>query len=275
MLTLHAGLPLSPVAADGAIDIDCGPVDGGTGKASCECLVQAPGFDPLLIAGLFWACVKPASTPCPSGEIDCDGGNALGIDMEGNRNIGACTSNADCASTCAAFCAPDAVFTAQCEGFCTGGTEMACTSDSQCGMAGEGSCNGPDGVGFGNICDCTCLNDAAHGPSEAGDLQCQLAFNLTVEPNPGNGMACDGADVNINVGDTCAPLSTQMVTSVINNGNNNGSQFPPGGFSITGTPLDCNLFTSSDTSSAAIGGAAIFYASTVGDINVQIDAFCQ
>jgi hypothetical protein len=275
-LSLHSALPLPPLAASGAIDFSCGAVDGGTGKAPCDCSVQAPGFGPLSIAGLFWACVKPAvSGTCPTGEIDCDGGNVLGLDMNGARNIGACTSNADCAATCAASCAPDAVFTAQCEGFCTEGTEMACTTDAQCGGAGEGSCNGPDGVGLGNICDCTCLDDATGGASSAGDLKCQLAFNLTVESIPGNGMACDGADVTINVGDTCAPLSTQSATGILTNGNDAGMEFPPGGFADTGLPFNCTDLATSDTSGAKLTGAAMFYASTIGDINTQLTVLCE
>jgi hypothetical protein len=275
-LTLHSALPLPPLPATGAVDIDCGSVDGGTGKAPCECSVQAPGFGALNIAGLFFACVKPAiSASCPTGEIDCDGGNQLGLDMAGARNIGACVSNASCAASCAALCAPDAVFTAQCEGFCTLGTEMACLTDAACGLAGEGSCNGPDGVGFGNICDCTCLNDSTGGASSAGDLACQLAFNLTVEPNPGNGMACDGADVSINVGDTCSPLSTQSATAILTNGNNLGLVFPPGGFAAAGAPLNCANFATSDTTGAQLVGSAMFYASTIGDINTQLQVNCQ
>jgi hypothetical protein len=269
-------LPLPPLPATGAVDFSCGAVNGGTGKAACDCSVQAPGFGPLSIAGLFWACVKPAvSGTCPTGEIDCDGGNVLGLDMAGARNIGACTSNADCAATCGALCAPDAVFQAQCEGFCTGGTEMACVTDAACGVAGEGSCNGPDGVGLGNICDCTCLNDATGGASDPGDLKCQLAFNLTVEQIPGNGLACDGADVTINVGDTCAPLSTQSASGILTNGNNGGGSFPPGGFADTGVPFDCVDLETSDASGTKLTGAAMFYASTIGDINTQLTVLCQ
>jgi hypothetical protein len=274
-LSLHSALPLPPLAATGAIDFSCGGI-GPNGKADCDCSVQAPGFGALSIAGLFWACVKPAvSGVCPTGEIDCDGGNVLGLDMAGARNIGACTSNADCATQCGALCAPDAVFAAQCEGFCTEGTEMACLTDAACGLAGEGSCNGPDGVGLGNICDCTCLDDATGGASDAGDLKCQLAFNLTVESIPGNGLACDGADVTINIGDTCAPLSTQSASGIITNGNNGGFVFPPGGFSDTGVPFDCTDLATSDTSGAKLTGAAIFYASTIGDIDTQLTVLCQ
>jgi hypothetical protein len=238
--------------------------------------VQPPGFSPLSIAGLFWACVKPAvSGSCPTGEVDCNGGNVLGLDIQGNRNIGACTSNANCATTCATHCAPAEVFQAQCEGFCTGGAQAACTTDAQCGLADQGSCNGPDFVGLGNVCDCTCLDAAVGGPSVAGALQCQLAFNLTVEPIPGNGEACDGNDVSIRVGDTCSPLTTETATGVLTNANNGGAQVPPGGFTDTGLPGNCASLATSNTSGIRLVGAAEFYASTIGDINSQLRVICE
>jgi hypothetical protein len=128
---------------------------------------------------------------------------------------------------------------------------------------------------LGNICDCTCLDDATGGASTAGDLKCQLAFNLTVESIPGNGQPCDGADVTINIGDTCAPLSTQSASAVLNNANATGGQFPPGGFSDTGTPFSCADLRTSDTSGVKLTGSAQFYASTIGDINTQLTVLCQ
>jgi hypothetical protein len=209
------------------------------------------------------------------GEIDCDGGNVLGLDIQGNRNIGTCTDNASCTTSCAAHCAPAAAFQAQCEGFCTGGAQMACTTDAQCGAADQGSCNGPDGAGFGNICDCTCLDAAAGGASAAGTLQCQLAFNLTVEPIPGNGTACDGNDVSIRIGDTCAPLTTAMASGILQNSNNNGGEYPPGGFTDTGNAGSCSALCADSTSGIALVGAAAFYASTIGDINSQLRVVCE
>jgi hypothetical protein len=267
---------LPPLPALGTVEISCGSSDPGTGKAPCDCSVVEPGFDALNIAGLFWACVKPAvSGQCPTGEMDCDGGNVLGMNISGNRNIGACTSNASCATACAAHCAPAEAFQAQCEGFCTDATQMACTTDVQCGNAGEGSCNGPDFVGFGNVCDCTCLDAAVGSPSSAGTLQCQLAFNLTVEPIPGNGAACDGSDVNIRIGDTCSPLTTQMATGILNNANNGGGKFPPSGFADTGSSGTCASFGSGSTADIKLVGAAEFYASTIGDINSQLTILCE
>jgi hypothetical protein len=275
-LTLHGALPLPPRPATGAIDITCGTA-GGDGKAACDCQVQAPGFEPISIGGLYWLCVKPTSSiSCKTGEIDCKGGTQLGFEMHGNRNIGACTSNANCATTCAAFCAPAGVFQAQCEGFCTGGAQMPCLADAACKLVGEGICNGPEGVGFGNICDCTCLDDATGGASDPGDLACQLALNLTTEGSPGNGIACDGADVLVDLGDFCAPLSTQSAIAALNNGNNSGVVFPPpSGFSTTGAPFDCDDLVTSDTSGAGLVGSVQFYGWAFGDINAELDFRCQ
>ncbi len=275
-IDIKGALPLPPLPALGAVDIDCGTT-GPDGKAACTCEVQAPGLAGLNIAGLFYACVKPAiSGTCPTGEIDCNGGNVLGVDIDGNRNIGPCASQGACLTSCSAFCGGAAnVVDSGCEGFCTDGANSACLTDAACGGLGEGSCDGPDGVGLGNVCDCTCVNAAVGGASAAGTLQCQLAFNLTVEPIPGNGMICDGADVSINVGDTCAPLSTQSAMAVLNNGNNGGGQFPPGGASLVGAPADCNAFAGSNTSAITLQGAAIFYASTIGDLNAVLTVDCQ
>ncbi len=275
-IDIKGALPLPALPATGAIEIDCGSV-GPNGKAACTCEVQAPGFAGLNIAGLFFACVKPAiAGVCPTGEIDCNGGNVLGLNIAGTRNIGSCTSQATCLTACATHCGGAAnVFDSGCEGFCTDGAMSACTTDAGCGGLSQGSCDGPDGVGLGNICDCTCLDSAVGAASAAGTLQCQLAFNLTVEPNPGNGTICDGADVSINVGDTCAPLSTQSAMSVINNGNNGGTQFPPGGASLVGAPADCTMLAAGNTSAITLQGAAIFYASTIGDLNSLLTVDCQ
>ena len=278
-MQLHAALPLAAFGTAGAsIDFTCGTT-GANGKAPCNCSVQT--FPPLLIAGIFWACVNPPTGTCPAGEIDCNGGNAMGLNLVGNHNIGPCTSNADCASQCTTKCAttssvPFGTNGGQCEGFCTDGAQSPCTLDSQCLALGQGSCNGPDGAGFGNICDCTCLADSGGPAGAAGELSCQLAFNLTVEPNPGNGTACDGADTSINVGPACAPLTTASSSGIINNANNGGGTFPAGGpFSDTGAAANCTALPSSTLTGVRLVGSSVFYGSTIGDIDAQIGAKCN
>lgn len=273
-LTAHAVLPLPSMPLSGAIEVSCGAT-GPTGSAPCTCDVQTP-FAPISFAGLGWLCIgPPASGACASGRIDCDGGDPLGVDVNGNRNIGSCTSNADCAADCAALCSPQAVLDAGCEGFCTEGSQSSCTTDLDCLVAGEGACNGPDGVGWGNICDCTCVGEGSGPASTAGDLACNLGLNLTLEPSPGNGLACDGADVAVDLGDTCFPLSTQFAGGIVSNGNNLGVEFPPGGFVVGGTPFSCAALAGGSTSGAVLGGAAVLYATTIGDQALELELVCQ
>jgi hypothetical protein len=109
------------------------------------------------------------------------------------------------------------------------------------------------------------------GPGSPGTLQCQLAFNLTYEPLPGNGMICDGADVSVDYGDNCAPLSTQSATALIHNGKNGGSEFPPGGAQLAGAPTDCELLAASNTSAITLQGAAFFYGHQLGRFELAAD----
>lgn len=279
-IELLAGLPLGAVPSTGALSIDCGAINPTTGMAECSCGVD--NFGPVSIAGIFFACIKPAvSGSCPVGQVSCNGGSLLGVTLSGTRNLVACTSNANCAASCATKCGgADRVLSAQCEGFCTEGAQGACTTDTQCLQRGEGACNGPDGAGFGNICDCTCLNDDVGPASGAGGLQCQLAFNLTVEPIPGNGMACDGADVNIRIGDTCAPLTTEAASARVDNANGGGGTLPTTNppFTGTGTRLTCPALaatTATNRSGLQMRGAAAFYASTIGDILAGLVVNCR
>lgn len=263
----------------GGVVLDCGDVFAGNGAAECTCQVAPSGFGPIKVQGVsgtFLLCVKPAvSAGCPGGEIDCDGGNSLGLDIFGNRAIGGCASNADCATQCTVYCAPYPVGAAECEGFCSAGSQMPCSSDAQCQAAGEGACYGTNLLPYGSICDCTCVGDGAGGPSSAGDLMCRLEANLTIEPFPGNGMECDGADVTIDIGDTCIPLTTQSVDAILNNANNSGGTLPVGGFSDAGIELSCTDLNSGISSGSNLVGATMLYATPAGDINARFDLVCQ
>ncbi len=287
-LTLYTQLGALGGPTTGAVDISCDQPDLATGKASCKCGVQA--FAPINVFGIFVACVGAPTGSCVTGgpaldEIDCDGGNALDLSSTGNRAMNnpglncnltpghpaCCTSNADCEAKCATLCGGAGnVFEGACEGFCTLGTESACTSDAQCLAISEGSCNGPDGVGFGNICDCTCITQGG-AASPPGGLACQLAFDLTVEPADAD--PCDGSDVTINVGTACAPLTTGSSTGVTLNAQNIGGTLGP--VSGAGGAIPCGTIGNSTLTGLEMVGQRTFYASTIGDILVDIDLFCQ
>src|SRR5262249_13785758 len=130
------------------------------------------------------------------------------------------TSNAACQAACASSCPGGTTAIGTCTGHCTGASTV-CTSDAQCSSLGENICSGPDGLtpAQANICQCSCINTATHGPSDPGDLQCNISINLTVEAAP----PCDGTDVLINAGTNCGPITTQRATAQLTDAN-----FAPG-----------------------------------------------
>jgi hypothetical protein len=271
---LFSSLLNLPLPSTGTVSVDCGAVDPSTGTAPCECGVD--DFGPLNIASIFWACVKPAvSGSCAPGKVDCNGGSQIGLQMMGTSRSTACTSNAQCATQCATQCGgADNVFQSFCEGFCALGAEAACTTDAQCGDSGQGSCNGQDGVPAGNVCDCTCLEDSVGPPTTPGGLQCELAFNLTVEQFAGE--PCDGMGVNITVGDTCAPLTTGSVSSIMANANGQGTTLPSTGpFVNTGTVATCDALISHSVGNLGLVGSTLFYGSTIGDITTGLVVNCD
>ena len=78
----------------------------GSGIAPTTCEIDH--IDPINIPSIGYVCVQPAPG-CDLGEADCNGGTPLGVDLRANGNVGSCasptTGNADCADTCATFCA--------------------------------------------------------------------------------------------------------------------------------------------------------------------------
>jgi cysteine-rich repeat protein len=264
-------LPLPPYVATGAIDVVCGGVDPVTGKAPCDCPLQF--FDPINIIGIGFICFTPGG-PCPTGEIDCDGGNALDVDMDSNHNIGACSSNPDCASQCAGHCGglapPHSLFFSGCEGFCLGGARdgLGCTDDSDCP---GGSCPGKDLLPHGNICQCDCIL-VDYLPSGPGGLQCSLSANIDVEINP----PCGDGDILIAVGTRCIPLTTELVTSQMHNTNNTpGKDFPTTPINISGSSIPCTTLATSTTTGLTLAGAANFMDSTIGDLTTTQFLVCQ
>ncbi len=257
---------LPPFPANGAIDISCAST-APDGKATCDCGLQF--LDPIYMIGIGLFCFSPG-VPCPSGEIDCDGGNALDATMDSDHNIGACTSNPDCAAQCTVHCAPDQVFDSACEEFCVGGANdtLPCTHDSDCPA---GHCPGKDSLPHGNICGCDCLA-VGGASSRPGGLQCNLSVNIDIEVDP----PCGDGDVLMVLGTRCFPLTTETITSQIHNWSNMpGHDFPLPPTSLIGTPADCVDLGSSITTGLRMVGSVNFFDTGLLDIHTVEDFTCQ
>ena len=260
-------LPLN-LSPTGTIDIACGTTTPD-GKAACTCDITS--ISTLVIPAIGDVCVNPVT--CPAGEIDCDGGNSLDVDVIANHNIGACTDDADCSADCDAECASLGAtydkIAYGCEGFCQGGANDndPCTLDSQCT---GGSCTGADPVAHGGSCQCTCQGTGLGGASAPGSLSCNVGTQIDVElPSDG-----DCLDANtITLAPICGAVTSTTATGGVMNANNTGAKtIPPIGMTgtfpntETGLPLDCNTFAGSSTSGLRMVGHLGFYDSILGDI---------
>ncbi|MFQ5513351.1 MAG: hypothetical protein ACE5FG_02850 [Myxococcota bacterium] len=274
-----AALPLPPFSVTGSVDIDCGTVDAGTGKAPCTCSLQS--LDPFAIVAIGTVCVDPGTAPCPAGEIDCDGGNALGTDLTSQHgSIGTCASQADCAALCTTHCGTTTALNPACEGYCLGGTnaDTPCTDDSDCP---GGNCPGKDTAPHGSPgareCQCSCSSTGLGSPSPAGSLLCAIGVEINVEstplPDP-----CGNGDILIAVGETCVAMTTETATSVINDANfSTGATIPPSSppAVLMGSGGDCASLVNSVTTGIEIVGFANFFDSTIGDLQASLVFGCQ
>jgi hypothetical protein len=295
-----AALPV-PLAfpITGSIGIGAGPPDG-SGNSTAVCDVKQ--LNPVNIPSIGVVCISQGGG-CAVGRRDCDGGTPLGIEVASDGNAGACTGNAVCQTICATHCGDAThVLSAQCTGYCTAGDQSACTSDAQCEVAPKGgACNGPDNLpaARANLCQCNCLDTAAHGPGVAGDLQCNLGSSLLVENAAPCGGNCDGpgtetcphgmnsecpagekciTDVKISVGSTCIPVTTERASSLISNANfAAGSTVPGEGNSndIAGATVSCAAFDAGMLSGVTGVGAVNFFGSALGDLAVGLRATCK
>jgi hypothetical protein len=266
--------PLS-VNTSGALRIGLAGQGGAGGIAPATCEIDH--IDPINIPSIGYVCIKPAPG-CELGEADCNGGTALGVDLRANGNVGTCasptTGNADCAATCATFCASTGrnYLSSGCTARCSE-SETVCTNDSDCSNAGEGSCNGPDPVQSNqrDICQCQCLNLGAGAAGGAGELQCQLGADINVEQNA----PCGDGDVKVAVGRTCIPLTSATATTQVNNANFSSSSVPSSPASNTGSRIACSAIAGDDTSGLQLRGVANFFGSTLGDLAVELFSNCQ
>jgi hypothetical protein len=248
---------------DGTIDIDCGAVDPLSGRAPCTC--NAANITPFpIIGGAGFACVG-SSSGCPDGEITCNGGDLFNGTMTSDHNIGACTSNADCAAQCQATCstATADVFDSGCEGFCRGGLndDQPCSDDGGCP---DGTCNGLDNTAHGNICQCECL-DTSGDPALPGALRCSLGIVIDVEL----ALPCDGSDILFSVGERCVPFTTETTTGMILDADNvPNAEIPAAAQNIfTGIPVACpDLMANGASGMSLTSEVNVFDVEIAGDI---------
>jgi hypothetical protein len=270
-------LPLS-LNPTGTVQISCGNTDGA-GKAACGCDVQS--FGVLVIPSIGDVCINPAA--CPSGEIDCNGGNAQDVDLVADHNIGACTDDTTCGASCTAYCgglgAAYARLSYGCEGFCQGGANNnnACTLDSQCP---GGACTGAEPVVHTGVCNCTCQAEGLGSPAAAGALSCEVGTQINVEL-PSNGL-CDQAVPTISLAPVCGAVTTTSAKGLVQNANNTAAKtIPPiGGVGTapdikTGAAISCGTIQSSTLTGLKLVGHLGFFDSTLGDIFSTNTFICQ
>ncbi len=271
-----AGFPAVSISS-GTITLTCGAI-GVNGSASCTC--DLGSVAPIIFPSIGELCITDAGS-CPSGAIDCDGGDPHGIDLIADHDIGACASSADCAAACGTVCggfgATYEVRASSCEGFCVGGGNdgAACTTTTQCP---GGSCAGADGGGsvHAGRCNCQCGGSALGAASPPGTLACNLGVRFTFEAGA-NGV-CGDKIPSIDSGPMCLPLTTATSTSVLENANHNAGQtIPSGGADTsTGTPLACATVAGGNLAGLNLVGAfALFEHQVTGDLLSRSSFVCQ
>jgi hypothetical protein len=262
---VEVALATIPVPARGSMDIATG---GSNGVRSASCNIR--DVDPFNLPGVGFVCLAGA-TGCPAGRVDCDGGSTGGIAVAGNSNVGSCTGNSDCESQCEANCGgPGTTLSSGfgCEGFCSG-DGSACVDDAECGARGAGACYGQDGVPFGNVCECICVNTEIGATMRSGDIICQLGVTITVE----TAAPCDGNDVLIDFGSVCTPLTTGPSVVALTNFNKQDGALRS--FSGMGTRGTCFDYDANDSSSLLFQGGVTFFGSTLGDLLTGVTLGCQ
>ncbi|MEW6270233.1 MAG: hypothetical protein AB1689_13160 [Thermodesulfobacteriota bacterium] len=254
----------------GAIEIGCGAVEPTSGAAPCAC--RLTGAAPVEVPGRGWACITPVDA-CAAGTIDCDGGAALDFAISADHDVGVCSGNADCAAQCGASCAASGaqLWDSGCEGFCEGGAADggACASDAQCP---GGRCNGVEGGAHGTVCQCQCIA-LDRGTSAPGGLRCELGMRLRVEA----ALPCDGADVLLDVGERCLPVTTAGASaSLADQDHVAGRMLPGGSDEIGGQALACEVLRTAGASGVVLVSAAnAFDVPLAGDVYLLLALGCE
>ena len=251
---------------------------GGYANQSA-CAIQS--INPIDVFGLGWLCITPGTQTCETGTRFCGvgAGPALGVAVDSDGNVGACLTEAACETTCATACSgAENVVVAGCTGHCSGGTEQACTNDSDCETVANGNCNGPEPVGTADVCQCTCADRAAYGPSAAGDYQCDVSARIVIEASPGVGAPCDGTEVLVDVGDVCIPFSTLRASGLMVEANGGGDTVPtPSTLNDnTGVAISCGDVEAGNLTGLMGVGAMNFFGSSLGgDLSAALRFTCQ
>jgi hypothetical protein len=254
----------------GRIDIECGSVDADTGSAPCRC--ELDDLEPVEVPSVGWTCLS-AVPGCASGRASCTGATSLDFVLSADHDVGACTGNAGCAEACEAVCGASGaeVWDSGCEGFCEGGTGdgASCTSDASCG---GGRCNGIAGGAHGNVCQCQCI-DLEGAPSEPGGLRCEIGTRIRIEAS----LPCDGADVLLDLGDRCLPITTESAQARLVDRDHVPGRMLPSGTDLTqGTPVSCEALASQGAAGTVFVSAAnAFDVPQAGDVYLLFGLGCE
>ncbi len=267
-LTLKIPLPASIVLLpEGELSVNC--VEDGP-DLSCGCEVEA--FAPVNIIGLGDLCVAPFA-PCATRTAVCDGNDGVDVVLNGDRNIGECTSNATCAAMCDAHCVGlgTGYFRqgSTCEDFCLGGEKDGdtCGVDAHCP---GGVCGGPDGGTDGAICECVCAQTGI-GAGAVGGLSCGLGMAITVELDEDG--ICGNIQPAVTFAPTCAELTTGMSRGQLDHAANQNLSIGP--TTLTGAPASCDALRQGELGGATLVGHLAFFGSAIGDLLVENSFVCE
>jgi hypothetical protein len=265
-----AALPVPiPVRITGSIDVTCG-APGAGGAAPCDCSGE---IEPQAVPGLGFVCLR--SVPgCPSGQIACDGGVGLDLDLVADGDIGSCDGNQACATACDASCAGAGLdqLSSSCTGYCAGGDNdgQACRRDSQCP---SGACNGQDPVSAGNVCQCQCANLTAGAAGPNGEMRCNLGVAIDLE----GAAPCGDGDVFLSIGRTCVPVTTGSISLSLTDANGmHGTDIPRAGpVRSSGQAVSCDDLRAGSTRGLGLRGGLSVFGSPLGDLVVEMSGDCE
>lgn len=246
-IVLRGSLTLPALPARGELTVNCGDPDAETARAECTCDIVS--LAPLQLVGVGFICLLP--TPgCSAGQVDCNGGDSISVDLVSDHNIGTCCTgdcNADSAVSIDELISgvnialgTQAVDT--CPAFAPVGSEgidiaklvtavntslNGCNGNQQCGAQCEAYCAAMDKVptltqrGCEGFCDGGERKDLPCNCDSASSAACDAT---AVGSCPGG--ACSGPD-NVGFGSICECQCIERATGVVT---------APGG-------LKCNLGT--------------------------------